>query len=505
MSKSKTKTMSQESTETSSFQYTEQQVLMLMCLDKLQADTSLLERKLEPYWTATCKALSNTFLSLTTTKTPGVDLNGYELALADKKGKSCSTKQWYSTSLRSPLRQDLYDTDFPKGLSTAVSFVATDELIARTRKIRIYPKSKTRAKQYLGLSRYWFNQAIEYLRKPNTKATLKELRALQDPEQHPPWAFACPQRIREHAFADAANAVKNAKVKYKKSGVFQQVSFRRKKSPKQRFGFDKKSLKETFCFSNKKGAQYQIDFLASESFKKDSEGTKIIRENGRWFLSIPQKRRVKVPESQRLPCVAIDPGVRTFASFYSPWMTGHFGASDFGRIHRLCQHLDDLISRTSKVKSKKKGSMRKAQRRMRWKIKDLINDLHKKVAHFLVTRFNVILLPTFETSQMVSKLRSKTARAMLSWAHYRFKAFLKAKAEEYSALVVDTCEAYTSKTCSYCGIVQNIGSKKIMSCQTCCVQTDRDSNGARGVMLRALSVSTSLHVTMMRAISNVCC
>ena len=486
------------------FQYTEEQVLLLMCLDRLQADTSLLERKLEPYWTTFCKELSNKFLSLAQKKTPGADLDGCELDFANKSGEKCVTQQWYSTSLRSPLRQDLYNAYFPKGLSTAASFVETDELVAHTRKIRIYPKSKIRAKQYLGLSRYWFNQAIEYLRKPNTKATLKELRALQDLEQQPPWAFACPQRIREHAFADAANAVKNAKLKYKETGQVQQVSFRRKKSSKQRFGFDKKSLKETFCFSNKKGAQYQIDFLASEPFEKDSEGTKIIRENGRWFLIIPQKRRVKVPENQRLPFVAIDPGVRTFASFYSPWMTGCFGAEDFGRIHRLCKYLDDLISRTSKAKSKRKGSMRKAQQRMRWKIKDLINDLHKKVASFLVTRFNVILLPTFETSQMVSTLRSKTARAMLSWAHHRFKVFLKAKAREYSALVMDVCEAYTSKSCSFCGTVHNIGSKKVMSCKKCFVQVDRDLNGARGVMLRALSVSTLHRREMERAIVNEC-
>ncbi|CDM93486.1 transposase (fragment) [Limnospira indica PCC 8005] len=40
-------------------------------------------------------------------------------------------------------------------------------------------------------------------------------------------------------------------------------------------------------------------------------------------------------------------------------------------------------------------------------------------------------MPTFETSNMVAKvkrlIRSKTARAMLTWAHYRFKLTLRHK------------------------------------------------------------------------------
>lgn len=29
----------------------------------------------------------------------------------------------------------------------------------------------------------------------------------------------------------------------------------------------------------------------------------------------------------------------------------------------------------------------------------------------------------FETSKMITKLKNKTARSMLTWAHYRFKQF----------------------------------------------------------------------------------
>jgi hypothetical protein len=43
------------------------------------------------------------------------------------------------------------------------------------------------------------------------------------------------------------------------------------------------------------------------------------------------------------------------------------------------------------------------------------------------------------------KIRSKTARAMLTWAHYRFKLTLRHQAEITGATVVDVTEEYTSK------------------------------------------------------------
>jgi len=87
---------------------------------------------------------------------------------------------------------------------------------------------------------------------------------------------------------------------------------------------------------------------------------------------------------------------------------------------------------------------------------------------------------------MVQKLRSKTARAMLSWGHYRFKEFLKFKGREYSCNVIEVNEAYTSKTCSKCGKLQNIGSKKIFRCK-CGLEIDRDLNGAKNIYLRNIS------------------
>ncbi|WP_156093366.1 zinc ribbon domain-containing protein, partial [Planktothrix serta] len=105
--------------------------------------------------------------------------------------------------------------------------------------------------------------------------------------------------------------------------------------------------------------------------------------------------------------------------------------------------------------------------------------------------FDVILLPTFETSQMVSKsrrkLRNKSVRQMLTLSHYEFKQFLKWKAWENHKVVIDCNEAYTSKTVSWTGeIINKLGGAKIIKSASTQSKMDRDLNGARGIFLRAL-------------------
>ena len=61
------------------------------------------------------------------------------------------------------------------------------------------------------------------------------------------------------------------------------------------------------------------------------------------------------------------------------------------------------------------------------------------------------------------------------------------KAQEYDKQVFLVSEAYTSKTCSWCGWVDaRLGGKKTFHCRGCDLHIDRDANGARGIFLRGL-------------------
>ena len=62
----------------------------------------------------------------------------------------------------------------------------------------------------------------------------------------------------------------------------------------------------------------------------------------------------------------------------------------------------------------------RAADRMRTRIGNLIGELHHQAARWLVDHFDIVLLPAFETSEMVlrgaRKLRAKSVRSMLSYA-----------------------------------------------------------------------------------------
>jgi putative transposase len=230
---------------------------------------------------------------------------------------------------------------------------------------------------------------------------------------------------------------------------------------------------------------------AAEPLETETD-CRLLFDNGRWYLCVGIKSSITTGENQaRL--VALDPGVRSFLTFYSERGCGKIGLQAFNRIMSLGRRLDQLISRMTKAGAHTRHRMKQAARRMRWKIRDLIDEMHHQTAVWLCKRFDVIILPKFETSNMarkgVRKLHSKTVRAMMTLSHYRFQRFLLHKAKEHGKQVVFQDEAYTSKTESWTGRMQNIGGRKYIAAGN--VVVDRDYNAARNIMLRALSDTTS--------------
>ena len=93
------------------------------------------------------------------------------------------------------------------------------------------------------------------------------------------------------------------------------------------------------------------------------------------------------------------------------------------------------------------------------------------------------------SNKVQRKINKKSVRSMLTFSHYRFKQYLKHKADEYGKQAIDVNEAYTSKTASWTGeVIEKLGGKKFIRSQG--VTVDRDINGARGIMLRALRASS---------------
>ena len=229
--------------------------------------------------------------------------------------------------------------------------------------------------------------------------------------------------------------------------------------------------------------------------KKDSK-LMYDRRLRRWTFVWVYGKNVVLGENQpeEPQVVAIDPGVVNFVTWYSPTQGhGHVGHRDIERVVRLCLSLDDLISRTDKAPSSRKRSMRRAQARIRQHIRNLIDEVHKKTALWLVENFDVVVIPIFGSAKMSirkpgRRLRRKSVRQMLTWGHARFRDRLISKAAEHGVNVITSVsEAYTSKTFTGCGAINNkLGGARVYRCSSCQSVLDRDVNGAKGILLRAL-------------------
>ena len=464
------------------------------------------EKVLEPYWNASCEVINTGLLLPIGVDSPVSAEKSYNSWLNKTVEKS-----WFLTKLFMATSRNLLPNSSQFCLSFPVECMDSANTVTKSRKIEISPTTEQKQilRKWFGASRYVYNQTVSLLEHKGTPTNFKQLVPIVFDEL-PDWHTETPRQIKVGAVMDACQAVKNAKTKCKETGEFQKVTYRSRKR-KQTLYLRADSLKANGFYVRSLGDMKMAEPLPAKPqsngkiSQRDTDAeikdSQLIMEHDRYFLCVPYVEKKK-PRKPMGRIVALDPGVRDFMTFFSEDSFGWLGRQCINRIQRLCQHCNNLLSRATQEKRPLRRALRKAANRIKVKIRNLIDELHKKVAHFLVTNFDVVLLPTFESKQMTKrgarKLYKKSVRQMLTLSHYRFKAFLKHKALEYRVRVIDVCEAYTSKTVSWTGeVIANLGGSKVIKSSTG-HRMDRDLNGARGIFIknvaRALTVLPSTSV-----------
>lgn len=399
----------------------------------------------------------------------------------------------------------------------------------RTFKMRIYPnkRQKKLLRKWIGTCRFLYNQTINLIN-DNYKERVKnnETKYINDfdtinqlmgkgckfTKEHE-WLLNTPSHPKSNVIRDAFKARKSCFGLLKKKFIKKfKLHFRRKKYggyitiPKNVIKKGGIIYKTKLCNKNypedknypKKDKYDHLKVpkrckkareLLNQEIKYDCKI--LLDRNRNYWLLIPYEVKIKNQnQDDRMEYVSLDPGVRTFQAYYSPdGVCGELGKNDLTRIYRLTKHLDKMQSKMTKVKSKKRYRIKRAWLRLINKIKTLVNEVHKRISIFLTSNFKNILLPKFETSKMVKKnhrnIKSKTARAMLTWSHYRFQTYLRSICERTNTNLIIVTEEYTSKTCGKCGTLkENLGSNKVFECSICGLKIDRDINGARNILLK---------------------
>lgn len=475
---------------------------------KLEEDLITKERKCLPYWNGSCQEMSNVLWSHIKTDSSGLDSTCSPGFVPNTLAKS-----WFSTKLSCLPNGKWLRISLPSSIAFQQDCTDSESISLKSHKMRVYPDQNLHRtwKRWLAASRYCYNQAIEYQRQNGfinrshlRKAVLADV---------PDWVKGTPYSIRVLAVYDAKDAFdasrKNGSAQHE-AGNFrairdriQSIKFRQEDYSN---GTWFPALIKGMCFKSaeplhREDVEYQQkqkDGTYKTRIRKQSWGreTQLVYDKKRWFARFPVSFIPKKSNSQKI--MALDPGVRTFLTGFDGERFVEIGKKDVTRIYRLCNHVDKLISSQSKLKGRKRKHQRqKKQRkidRMLTRIRNLVDEVHKKAAAWLTSEYRLIFLPTFETAQMVAKngkkkrkINTKTVRQMLGWAHYRFKQTLKFHAKKRGCHVVEVTEEYTSKTCTKCGHVhQKLGGSKVFKCPDCGHTMPRDYNGALGIFLKAL-------------------
>lgn len=386
------------------------------------------------------------------------------------------------------------------------------DLVAK--KIKLEPTSKQRAtlRRWCGVYRWTYNECVrlccitkdvKYSGKNRTK---KELRALvanskSAKVEERPWLLEVPYDVRDGAISEFVKNLMTEmdKIKEKPSHRFR-MNFKTKQDSSMSLPILKKHWKN---------GQYFPRFLPGKlkgfeeiPMQLECDSKLVKTRTNDFFICLPTTR----PDSSPAPCaykgscIALDPGVRTFLTGYDPSGTIlEIGKSDVDKVFKMCYRIDRIMAKVAKAKNHKQRYQRKrAACRARTKLQNCINDMHSKAAKYLCESYELIFLPKFTTHQMVRratrKIRGKTARAMLTFAHYKFRQRLLDKARNYDNVqVVIVNEAYTSKTCTKCGVIKtNLGGAKTFKCSSCDWKGDRDINGARNIYIRSVIEAGSL-------------
>jgi len=315
------------------------------------------------------------------------------------------------------------------------------------------------------------------------------------------WQKNIPYDTRQEAIAEAITAFKTNITKIRNSQITKfEVQYKsKKKQQTQTFRVNKTTLDlESLSFFPQRLKDKKKIRMRKRDQKKvlndaSVDGNFIITRTkpGIWYLCIPKEKPPPIYSNPIYKSVFLDPGVRTFQTFYSPdGICGKIGGEVFNKeLQDIAAKHDQLWSISDKSKSKTKINLRKRCAKLRHKLRNKVDNLYWQSCSFLCSTFQNIFLPTFEVSDMVegSPLGSKVTRKMLQLSHGKFRERIKYYAKTKCRNLFLVSEHYTTKTCGNCGMIKEMEGNKTYKCEHCGVKIDRDYNGARNICLKLVT------------------
>lgn len=392
--------------------------------------------------------------------------------------------------------------------------IIVPENIQYCQKLRIYPNKKQLEifNKFLGASRFFYNISVarieQELHKNNysifNKGILRNLVMKIDKnissDDPMIWQKEIPFQTKNEAINEAIIAYKAAFTNLRNKNINHfKVGFRSKKMMTNQsfkvcpdtFNFKDVSIFPTRLKEHKNIRMRKKTFAKLQKLGEVNQYFSVLKTKpDKWYICIPRIKEQPIYNNPVYKSVFLDPGVRTFQTFYSP--DGICGKIENGTIQKqlakLAKKHDLLQSIKDKCDvSKTKSHLKNRCASLRHKIKSKIDNLHWQTCSLLCKTFQNIFIPNFEVSKMVkdSPLGSNITRKMLTLSHGKFIERLKWYGSTKNRNIYLVNEHYTTKTCGICGTINpNVGSNETFNCSCCHHTIDRDLGAARNICLR---------------------
>lgn len=394
------------------------------------------------------------------------------------------------------------------------------------RKIRVKPnKQQTQIlKQWFGVAKKCYNQAVFLRRKK-----LCDFEHLRDTvtatlDAQFDYVKRVPLKVKQEAVADYLKASSNAYEKFKKTRKHQKIRYKKRAMASESININHEAIKiinsrHVRIYPTKMPGALKLQ----EKIQEIPTHCRLVMKHRRYFyLCIPLVME-RITPNVFDDCVALDPGERTFQTFYSPKIYGHLAYHP--REERLMGPFiegDKLRSKITRLKAKlKNGSKRSRKKarkmsnkkdadrplitgkkrkrlknRIKWlqrmylsnvtKPKRLAEEMHRKAATFLCKNFKTVFIPKYSSKELAPNLYKTVNRSNYALGHYSFRERLLHVAKRFGTNVKLVSEDYTSKTCTVCGHVDNISNDEMLQCTRCRVWMNRDIRGSRNIFIRSI-------------------
>jgi len=358
-------------------------------------------------------------------------------------------------------------------------------------RVRLYP-SETQAKDMsatLGVCRTFYNGLLDERKVgyENGHAVTKteQLRRVKELKAAWPEAAGVHSHVLQVVAADLDKAFQNF-FRRVKSG--ETPGYPRYKGQDQ---FDSFGLKELGNGFKIDGRRLKISGIGRITVRwhRAIVGTiktvRITRRAGKWYACFATEVETEVLPQKVLPQTGEAVGLDVGISHLLATSDGEFVENP--RWYRAGQK--DLRCVQRSVARKKKGGKNRRKtvlqlQRHHERVKNRRQDFLNKVAHRLISRYDVIALEDLRIKNMVRNHHLSKSILDAGWNYLTQK--LKGKAESAGRLVEFVPAAYTSKTCSQCGtIFENLTlSDRWVEC-ACGLSLDRDHNAAVNILCRS--------------------